>query len=134
MQASLNLGYFPKAFKETTTVVLRKPGKPDYTKSKAYRPIALENTIGKIFESVIGDVLSYLIETHGLLPKEHFGGRPGRSTEDAMMMLSESIHKAWKSKKVFTAVFMDVAGAFKASTMCTTNGSYITSESVVFHS
>jgi hypothetical protein len=38
--------------------------------------------------------------------------RPGRSTEDAMMILSESIYKAWKEKKVYTAVFMDVAGAF----------------------
>jgi len=41
MQASLNLAYFPKPFKHTTTVVLRKPEKPDYTKAKAYRPIAL---------------------------------------------------------------------------------------------
>jgi hypothetical protein len=29
-----------------------------------------------------------------------------------MMILSESIYKAWKEKKVYTAVFMDVAGAF----------------------
>jgi hypothetical protein len=27
---------------------------------------------------------------------------PGRSTEDAMMILSESIYKAWKEKKVYT--------------------------------
>ena len=29
-----------------------------------------------------------------------------------MIVLSESIHKAWKEQKVFTAVFLDVAGAF----------------------
>src|SRR5947207_4436730 len=112
LQASLNLGYFPKAFKETTTIVLRKPGKPDYSKTKAYRPIALENTIGKVFESVIAEAISYLTETNELLPAHHYGGRPGRSTEDAMMILSESIHKAWREKKVFSAVFLDVAGAF----------------------
>ena len=112
MQASVNTGHFPKPFKHTTTIVLRKPGKPDYTVSKAYRPIALENTLGKVLESVMADTMSYITETHELLPAQHFGGRPGRSTEDAMMILSESIHKAWKNNKVFSAVFMDVAGAF----------------------
>ena len=36
MQASIDLGHFPKPFKQTNTVVLRKPGKPDYTITKAY--------------------------------------------------------------------------------------------------
>jgi Reverse transcriptase (RNA-dependent DNA polymerase) len=112
LQASLDLGYFPTAFKATTTVVIRKPQKPDYTKAKAYRPIALENTIGKIFESVISESISYLVETKQLLPSHHFGGRPGRSATDAMLVLVEEIHKAWKKQKIFTAVFLDVAGAF----------------------
>jgi hypothetical protein len=112
MQASMDLASFPKVLKHTTTGVLRKPAKPDYTKSKAYRPIALESTIGKVFESVIAETLSYLTERHGLLPKNHFGGRPGRSTEDALMILTENIYKAWKKKKVYSAIFLDVAGAF----------------------
>ena len=112
MQASLDMGYFPKAFRTSTTVVLRKPAKPDYTKSKAYRPVALENTLGKILESVIATIVSYLTETYDLLPVGHFGARPGRSTEDAMMVLSERIYKAWKEGKIFTVVFLDVAGAF----------------------
>ena len=112
MQASLRLGHFPKPFKHTTTVVLRKPRRPDYTKVKAYRPIALENTLGKVMESVISEVISYLTEMHELLPSHHYGGRPGRSAEDAMMILSESIHGAWKEKKIYSAVFMDIAGPF----------------------
>ena len=112
LQASLNLGHFPSLFKSTTTAILRKPEKPDYTIAKAYRPIALENTIGKIFESVITNLLSYLTETHHLLPPHHYGGRPGRSTEDAMLLLTEHIHHAWKNKNVFSAIFMDVSGAF----------------------
>jgi len=112
MQASLNQGHFPTPFKATTTVVLRKPSKPDYTKAKAYRPIALENTLGKVMESIVANIICYLTETHEMLPTHHYGGRPGRSAEDAMMILMESIHQAWKNKNVFTAVFMDVAGAF----------------------
>jgi hypothetical protein len=64
LQASLNLGHFPHIFKETTTVVLHKPNKPDYSKSKAYRPIALESTIGKVFKSVIAETISHLTEMH----------------------------------------------------------------------
>ena len=112
MQASLDLGHYPKPFKHTTTVVLRKPSKPDYTKVKAYRPIALESTIGKIMESVIAEIMGYLTEEHRLLPTQHYGGRPGKSAEDAMMTLSEDIYQAWKDKKIFTTMFMDVAGAF----------------------
>jgi endonuclease/exonuclease/phosphatase (EEP) superfamily protein YafD len=112
LQASINLSYFPRSLKETTTIVLRKPGKPDYTVVKAYRPIALENTIGKIFESVIAEIMSYLTEKNELLPEHHYGGRPGRSTEDAMLALSESIYNAWKRNQVYSAVFLDVAGAF----------------------
>ena len=44
-QASINLGHFPSCFKMTTTIILCKPQKPDYTKPNAYRPIALENTL-----------------------------------------------------------------------------------------
>ena len=93
-------------------MVLRKPGKPYYTITKAYRPIALENTLGKVLESVMMDIISYLTETYELLPAHHYGGQPGRSTEDAMMILTENIYKAWKNQKIYTVVFMDVAGAF----------------------
>ena len=111
-QACLDVGYFPSPFKRTLTIVLRKPNKPDYTKANAYRPITLECTVGKIMESIVTELLSYFIETHDLLPENHFGARPQRTTEDAMIVLSENIHRAWKEKEIFTAVFMDIAGAF----------------------
>jgi len=111
-QASLNLGHFPSAFKKTTTVVLRKPNKPDYTKSNAYCPIALESTIGKVIESIVAELLSYATETHHLIPEEHFSGRPRRTGEEVMIILSERIHAAWKEREIYSAVFMDIAGAF----------------------
>src|SRR5438046_4042246 len=60
----------------------------------------------------MADHISYLCETFNLLPKHHFGGLPGHTTEDAMLILSESIHRAWKNGNVFSAIFMDVVGAF----------------------
>jgi hypothetical protein len=93
VQSSLDTGHFPSPFKNTLTVVLQKPNKPDYTKPGAYRSIALGSTIGKVIESIVAESMSYLIEEHELLPPNHFGGRPGRSTEDALMILSENINK-----------------------------------------
>ena len=111
-QGSFNAGHFPSIFKGTTTIVLRKRQRPDYTKPNAYRPIALECTIGKLLESIMAELISYITEVHELLPGHHYGGRPGRSAEDAMMVLKENIHAAWKESKIYSVVFMDVAGAF----------------------
>ena len=80
-QASINLGHFPKPLKHRTTIVLRKAGKPDYIRLKAYHPITLENTLDKIIESIVADIMSYLTETYELLPSQHFEERSGRSAE-----------------------------------------------------
>ena len=111
-QQSITTDHFPQSYKETITLILRKPNKPNYTKPNAYRPIALENTIGKVLESIMTEHISYLCEIFKLIPKHHIDGRPGRTTEDAMLILSENIHQAWKKGNVFSAIFMDVAGAF----------------------
>jgi len=75
-------------------VVLRKLERLDYTVAKVYWPIALGSMIGKAFESIIAEIMSYLTEHYQLLPKTHFKRRPERSTEDAIMILIENIHKA----------------------------------------
>ena len=95
-QACIDTGYFPSTFRKTLTVVLRKPNKPDYTKPSAYRSTTLKCTIGKLLESIITELLNYLIETHDLLPGNHFEARPQHTTEDAMVVLSENIYRAWK--------------------------------------
>ncbi|KAH7918764.1 hypothetical protein BV22DRAFT_1051529 [Leucogyrophana mollusca] len=40
---------------EFTTVVLCKPGKPDYSVPKVYHPIALLNTTSKLLSSIVVD-------------------------------------------------------------------------------
>lgn len=106
----LNIYYDP--WLEFTTVVLRKPGKPNYETPKAYRPIALISTTAKVLTSIVAENLSQIVETHRLLPKNHFGGRPGRSTVDAVHYLVNKICTAWRSDKVASVLFLDVEGAF----------------------
>ena len=88
-----NLHYDP--WKTFTTVVLWKPGKPHYDVPKAYRPIALLNTMWKVLTTIVADQITFLTEKHQLLPKNHFGGCPGCTTTDAMHLLTLRIKGAW---------------------------------------
>ena len=111
---SLHLGYCPAHFRELTTIVLRKPGKDNYTAPKSYRPIALMNTTGKIMDAIIARRLSYLAETHHVLPPTHVGGRKMRSTEHALHAVTHKIYKTWSQTngQVATLLLLDVSGAF----------------------
>jgi DNA topoisomerase IB len=91
---SLTLGYYPSHFRQSTIVVLRKPGKPNYTTPKACRPIALLNTIGKIMDTIMAKRLNYLAETHQLLPPTHIGGRKQRSTEHTLHFIIDKVYEA----------------------------------------
>lgn len=91
---NLRLGYCLAHFRQSTTIVLRKPGKDDYTTPKAYRPIALLNTIGKFMDSIIAKRVSYVTKAHQLLPSTHIGGRKGRSTDHALHTIIEKIYEA----------------------------------------
>lgn len=113
-RASLRQGYYPNHFKQSNTIVLRKEGKDDYTNPKAYRPIALLNTIGKIMEAVMARRINELVEQHLLLPQTHMGGRKMTSVETAVQLLTEKTHAAWKRKGrcVASILSLDVQGAF----------------------
>jgi hypothetical protein len=75
-------------------VPLRKPGKPDYTVLKAFRPISLLATISKGLKAVVANRLSFMAEKHNLLPSNHFGARKRRSCEQAINVLVHRIYEA----------------------------------------
>ncbi|MBW0544473.1 hypothetical protein O181_084188 [Austropuccinia psidii MF-1] len=56
----LQNGYFPLRWKRALTAIIRKSGKDEYSDPKEYLPIALLNTLGKLFEKIINDRLSFL--------------------------------------------------------------------------
>ena len=106
-------------WKTSTTVVLRKPGKPRYDTPKAYRPIALLNTLCKVLTAIMAEVMTYYTEKYQLLPANHFGGRPGRTTTDAVHLLTHKIKDAWRKRQVTSVLLLDIEGAFpNAVTNC----------------
>jgi ribonuclease HI len=110
--ACLATGYYPHQWKQARTVVLRKPGKPRYTVPGAYRPIALLCSPAKALDSIVAEYLAFFAESRALLPPTHYGGRAGRSTNDALATLEEKIKIAWRSKQVVAALFLDGKAAF----------------------
>ena len=93
-----NLYYTP--WKQSTTVVLHKPGKPHYDSSKAYGPIVLLNTMSKVLTAIVANLMTYYTEKHKLLPAHHFGRHPGRTTSDAVHLLVYKVKDAWHKHHV----------------------------------
>ena len=96
-------------------MALKKPNK-DWTSPDSYRPIALLNTIGKIYEGILATRLRDAAEEHNLLPRCQMGARKNRSTESALYHIVQQIQAAWgaraKSRQVVSILSLDMAGAF----------------------
>ena len=110
-QAMLDESLMFKPWKEFT-VVIWKPEKSNYSMPKAYRPIVLLNTMWKVITAIVANRITFYTEKYQLLPANHFGGRPGRTTSDAIHMLTNSIKAAWRMQEVVSVLFLDIEGAF----------------------
>jgi len=61
-------GIIPESLKKSITMVLRKKGKKDYSLLGSYRPITLKNTLVKVLEKYIANIISKAAEEYRLLP------------------------------------------------------------------
>ncbi|KAF8686586.1 hypothetical protein AX14_003837 [Amanita brunnescens Koide BX004] len=84
-------GTWPTHFKDSMSVIIPKPNKTDYSIPKAYRPIALLNTLGKLLTKVLANRLQHDAAEYGLLHRDQFGGIQKHSTIDAGLTLSDFI-------------------------------------------
>lgn len=107
-----NIGYQPSCWREATGIILKKPGKPDYTQPKAYRVISLLNCLGKALEKIFAQRLGYLAETTHLLHISQIGGRLKKSAVDACLLLLNKIQTEKAAKRKTSTLFLDVKGAF----------------------
>ena len=105
-QAIITTNIYPASWKQSDTIVLRKPGKTAYNIANSYRPIALLNTLAKLLSTLVAEDISFLCEVHHLLPATQFGGRPGRTTTDALHLLTQQIKKAWRSGDVVSPILL----------------------------
>lgn len=112
LNSCLHTGFFPSQWKTANTIILRKPGKPNYNNPSAYQPIALLSTLSNTLEGAIADRLQAFAEHHSLLPEGHYGGRAKRSTTDALLNLTVWTKNQWAKGNTVGALFVDVKAAF----------------------
>ncbi|KAF8673940.1 hypothetical protein AX14_005289 [Amanita brunnescens Koide BX004] len=105
-------GTWPSHFKDSVSVIIPKPNKPDYSIPKAYRLIALLNTIGKLLTKILANRLQHDAAQYGLLHRDQFGGIQGHSTIDAGLVLTDFISEHRERGWHMSVCAIDVAQFF----------------------
>jgi hypothetical protein len=111
-QATNTLNYYPQEWSITEMLILKKPGKPDYTTPAAWQPIVLSDGMARLLNSCQTEDIVTMCEHHNILPVNHFGARPGHTTTDSIHMLTKTIKDAWRKGQVASTLFLDIKGAF----------------------
>ena len=110
-QLCIECAYFPDKWKKGATTLIPKPNK-DHTDPKSYRPITLLSALGKTLERIILNRLKPHIERNNLLPDSQAGFRSGRSTQDQLFKLTQTILRGFQSNQTTLATFFDIEKAF----------------------
>ena len=87
---SWSLHSFPSIWKTSSIITIHKMGKPLDSPS-SFQPISLTYCVSKLFERIILSRLLFFLESHSILSLRQAGFRPGRSTLDQIMFISQSI-------------------------------------------
>lgn len=107
---SLIEGTFPDEWKEAGIIPIYKSGDKDDPGS--YRPISLLPSLSKILEKLVNKRLINFLEKNKLISDRQFGFRKGRSTEDAVTILTGAIANQLDRGLACIGVFLDLAKAF----------------------
>ena len=83
----INLEHWPKYFKISTTIVIPKLNKSLYDHPKAFHPIVLLNTLGKLIEKVVAERLQFIVMSNNFIHPSQLGGLKFKSTSDAGTVL-----------------------------------------------
>ena len=105
-------GVWPSWFKQSTCVIIPKPNKPRYNVPKAFRPISLLNTIGKLLTKVIAARLQFDCLKHDILHPGQCGGVIKHATIDAGVTLASFVAESRELGLHSTACAFDIAQFF----------------------
>ena len=85
------LGHWPNYFKYSSIIIIPKPNKMSYDQLKAFRPIVLLNTLGKLIEKVIAERLQFTVISNNFIHPSQLGGLKFKSTTDAGVVLTHIV-------------------------------------------
>ena len=105
-------GTWPSWFKQSTCVIIPKPNKPKYNIPKAFRPISLLNTIGKLLTKVIAARMQFDCLKYDILHPGQCGGVIKHATIDAGVTLASFVAESRELGLHVTACAFDIAQFF----------------------
>jgi len=108
----ISVGFWPEHCKESKSIIIPKPNKASYNTTKAFRPIVLLNTLGKLIEKVISHRLQFHLLDNGFLDPNQLGGIRQRSTIDMGMYLTHLIQTGWTKGCHTSVIAFDIAQFF----------------------
>ena len=89
---------FPSIWKTSSIVPIHKMGKP-LDSPASFRPISLTSCVSKLFEGIILSRLPFFVECNSILSSRQAGFRPGLSTLDQILYLSQSISNGFSKPR-----------------------------------
>jgi len=116
IRAASHMGGYPAVWKRASGVVIRKPGKHDYTKLKAYRSISLPSCMGIVFGKITAELVAEKAVRRGLWSDRQCTSRKGQSAIDAVAMMVDRVHAAWTNGHITGMLLMDIKAAFPSVT------------------
>ena len=83
-----------------------------YDQPKAFQPIVLLNTLGKLIEKVIAERLQFMVASNDFIYLSQLGGLKFKSTMDAGVTLTHIIHSGWVKGKATSTLAFDISQFF----------------------
>ena len=110
--ACMYLGHWPNHFKISTTIIIPKPNKQAYDMPKSFWPIILLNTLGKLFEKMIGECLQFHSISNNFIHQCQLGGLKHRFTTDVGVTLTHFIRTGWVKNLTTSTLAFDITQFF----------------------
>lgn len=110
INASLNLGTFPRGLKDSIIIPVPKKGVTQDVSN--YRPISLISVFSKIFERIVADKVYAFLDKYSLLTGCQHGFRGGHSTETAIAQFTQYVNDKLDQDQFVVAIFFDLSRAF----------------------
>ena len=108
---SWKLKICPKEWKSAEIVTIPKPGK-DLSIPTSFRPISLLSTISKLMERLVQARLQDHLERNNKLHPNQAGFRKGRSTNEQILRLSQTLVDGLQNKQRSITTYVDFTKAY----------------------
>ena len=110
INCSLRTGIFPSKLKIARICPIYKSG--DKHQFLNYRPISILPIFSKIFEKIMYNQLERFLDNHNIISPHQFGFRKNKSTQAAIISLTDYILKSFDNNNSTIGLFLDLSKAF----------------------